>query len=313
MSELDFPPTSHMILQTRQLLQIMGDTLVILVSRFAAHWLLAGFGGLGTGNDEEIVCWNWKTGRVLAVRHVLELPSIPLLQQRMSLPENGWFSSLALLSPTTFMITSTTDISSVLSNEPRAVASAFPPVIKIYSFAPDPERDIIPAQPLDLEHQDDTTPRPVLVAQLHIPPVAEGAVMGSFEVRPDPAFPPTPLGDQPMLGPRKPFTQDPSKGVMVFEIQLGDPPPPGGGPDDPTNTNSYELFILREYLNKLATEGQERLRRSRLQAKDPNRLEIWDVLKSFAWSEWGMKNSRLLTQSMRSRLWVSYWKKSGRD
>jgi hypothetical protein len=45
----------------------MGDTLVILVSRFAAHWLLAGFGGLGTGNDEEIVCWNWKTGKVLAV------------------------------------------------------------------------------------------------------------------------------------------------------------------------------------------------------------------------------------------------------
>lgn len=64
---LDFPPTSQHILQTRQLLQIMGDTLVILVSRFAAHWLLAGFGGVNTGNDEEIVCWNWKTGKVLAV------------------------------------------------------------------------------------------------------------------------------------------------------------------------------------------------------------------------------------------------------
>jgi hypothetical protein len=64
---LDFPPTNQLTLQTRQLLQIMGDTLVILVSRFAAHWLLAGFGGMGTGNDEEIVCWNWKTGKVLAV------------------------------------------------------------------------------------------------------------------------------------------------------------------------------------------------------------------------------------------------------
>jgi len=72
LTELDFPPTNHMILQTRQLLQIMGDTLVILVSRFAAHWLLAGFGGLGTGNDEEIVCWNWKTGRVLAVSRIRE-------------------------------------------------------------------------------------------------------------------------------------------------------------------------------------------------------------------------------------------------
>lgn len=64
---LDFPPTNQHILQTRQLLQVMGETLVILVSRFAAHWLLAGFGGVGTGNDEEIVCWNWKTGKVLAV------------------------------------------------------------------------------------------------------------------------------------------------------------------------------------------------------------------------------------------------------
>lgn len=66
---LDFPPTTQHILQTRQLLQIMGDTLIILVSRFAAHWLLAGLagGGVATGNDEEIVCWNWKTGNVMAV------------------------------------------------------------------------------------------------------------------------------------------------------------------------------------------------------------------------------------------------------
>jgi hypothetical protein len=69
---LDFPPFTQAIMQTRQLLQVMGDTLVILVSRFAAHWILAGMGigvaGMaGAGNEEELVAWNWKTGQVLAV------------------------------------------------------------------------------------------------------------------------------------------------------------------------------------------------------------------------------------------------------
>jgi hypothetical protein len=69
---LDFPPALSLLLQTRQLLQVMGDVLVILVSRYAAHWVLAGLGmgvaGLGgVGNEEEIVAWNWKTGKVLAV------------------------------------------------------------------------------------------------------------------------------------------------------------------------------------------------------------------------------------------------------
>jgi hypothetical protein len=203
------------------------------------------------------------------------------------------------------MITSTANISPVLPTEARAVASVFPPVIQIYSFAPDPTRDITPLQPLDLEHVDDTTPRPVLVAQLHVPPAADGAVMGSFDVRPDPAFPPTPKGDEPMLGPRKPFTQDPSKGVLVFELQLGDPPPDGEGPDFPTNTTTYELFVLREYLVRLASEGEERLRRSRLPASE-DRLEIWDVIRNLQWSEWGLENSRFLTQTMASRNWVCF-------
>jgi hypothetical protein len=128
--------------------------------------------------------------------------------------------------------------------------------------------------------------------------------MGSFDVRPDPAFPPTPLGDAPMLGPRKPFTQDPSKGVLVFELQMGDPPPEGEGPDFPTATTTYELFVLREYLIKLADEGQERLRRSRLPASDENRLEVWDVLRNQFWSEWGESNARFLTQTMSTRSWV---------
>jgi hypothetical protein len=69
---LDFPPASQGHAQTRQLLQVMGDTLVILVSRFQIHWLLAGLAGNGPiGSEEEIVCWNWKTGKVLAVRNTL--------------------------------------------------------------------------------------------------------------------------------------------------------------------------------------------------------------------------------------------------
>lgn len=58
-------------MQTRQLLQVMDDVLVILVSRSAPQWILAGLGmnmGLGgLGNEEETVVWNWKTGRVIAV------------------------------------------------------------------------------------------------------------------------------------------------------------------------------------------------------------------------------------------------------
>jgi len=227
-----------------------------------------------------------------------------LTSQRMALPENGWFSSLSVLTPTSFMITSTANISPVLPTEARAVASVFPPVIQIYSFAPDPTRDIIPQQPLDLEHVDDTTPRPVLVAQLHTPPAADGAIMGSFDVRPDPAFPPTPVGDAPMIGPRKPFTQDPAKGVLVFELQMGDPPPEGEGPDFPTTTNTYELFVLREYLVELAVEGQERLRRSRLPVADQDRLEVWEVMKNQMWSEWGQVHARFLTQTMANRAWV---------
>ena len=50
----------------------MGDVLVILVSRYMATWFVAGLGmGMpfaSNGNEEEVVCWNWKTGKVLSVR-----------------------------------------------------------------------------------------------------------------------------------------------------------------------------------------------------------------------------------------------------
>lgn len=76
MPTLDFPPLSQVIEQTRQLLQVMGDSLVVLVSRFAPAWFLAGMGLgplpnlLGLGHEEELVAWNWKEGRVLAVSPV---------------------------------------------------------------------------------------------------------------------------------------------------------------------------------------------------------------------------------------------------
>lgn len=58
-------------MSSRQLLQVMGDVLVISVSRYLAAWLVAGLGmGMplaSRGIEEEVVCWNWKTGRVLAV------------------------------------------------------------------------------------------------------------------------------------------------------------------------------------------------------------------------------------------------------
>lgn len=57
---LDFPPASVPTLWPRQLIQIMGDTLVALVSR-------NGFmRGISAG-EEEMVAWNWKTGEVMGV------------------------------------------------------------------------------------------------------------------------------------------------------------------------------------------------------------------------------------------------------
>lgn len=72
-------------MRTRQLLQVMDDVLVILVSRYVAHWILAGLGmnmGLGgMGSEEEIVIWNWKTGRVCTVSRFATLVRgcLPLL------------------------------------------------------------------------------------------------------------------------------------------------------------------------------------------------------------------------------------------
>lgn len=312
---LDFPPFASTISQTRQLLQIMGDTLVILVSRYAPNWLLAGWGvpihGFGgPTNDEELVAWNWQTGQVLAVsaRLASSCPSPKMLvtdEKRISLPENGWFSSIALLTPTTFMVTTTANVSPILPDEPRHIASAFPPVIQIYSFAPDPNHNIVPVQPLSADPFDDTTFRPVLVAQLHLPVFVPGCSISAFDIRPDPAFPPLPKGT-PTLGERKPFTQDPGKGVLVLDIMVDPPSPLGDGVmRDTHNAHNYELFILRETLVEMAIQGEERIRRSRLPKDDEQRLEVWDVALTLRWEDWGEQHARLSEMKMLARQWVS--------
>ncbi|WWC70361.1 uncharacterized protein I206_104311 [Kwoniella pini CBS 10737] len=289
---LDFPPFSQAIMDTRQLLQVMGDTLVIQVSRFAPAWVLAGLGfGIGAlgglGHEEEMVAWNWKTGNVLA---------------RISLPENGWFSSFALLSPTTFLVTSTSNISPILPSETRSVGSVFPPVIQVYSFIPDPNNPINPVQPLYTDPMDDTTPRPVLLAQLQLPLFAPDVSIHAFDVRPDPAFPPPPADEVPTLGKRKPFTQDPSKGVMVFELKVV-----GNGEDNiprRERKKSYEIFVLRETLVEFARQGEERLRQAYDNEGDLDGLGIRGVERNVPWSEWGEEKTRMMDAVMKRRSWV---------
>ncbi|WVF71624.1 hypothetical protein IAT40_006432 [Kwoniella sp. CBS 6097] len=293
---LDFPPFTQAIMDTRQLLQVMGDTLLVLVSRYAPAWVLAGLGlGLGAlggwGHEEEIVAWNWKTGKVLS---------------RLSLPENGWFSSFALLSPTTFMITSTSNISPVMPSEPRAQGSVFPPVIQIYSFAPDPNNPITPVQPLDTDPMDDTTPRPVLLAQLELPKFALGVMITAFDVRPDPAFPPhqpgTSANPSPTLGKGKPFTQDPAKGVLVFDLRVVAPHDEGQLARD--RKKSYELFVLRETLVQIARNGEERLHGAWDNGGDIDGLGIRGVEKTIPWVDWGEKGARFMEATMKKRSWV---------
>lgn len=47
----------------------MGDSLVVLVCRYAPTFFLQGMAVNvpGMGHEEELVAWNWKTGQVLAV------------------------------------------------------------------------------------------------------------------------------------------------------------------------------------------------------------------------------------------------------
>jgi hypothetical protein len=296
----------------------MDDVLVVIVTKFSPHILLAGLAGLG-GTEEEVVCWNWKTGRVLA---------------RLALADNAWFSSLALLTPTTFMISTTSSITPVLNEnvdtQGPSTAALFPPVIQVYSFAPDPNNPIIPVQPLSAHYMDDTTPRPVLVTQLELPKFAPGVIVTNFEVRPDPAFPP-PSKDASRstaeslvdddderrkdrvrgVGQRKQFTQNPSKGILVFELSVHEPHASYAVDANPVlaagrGTNkSYELFVLRETLVGMAKEGEERLRKERNGQGDGREFRRWEVERIIPWEDWGETHSRFMDISMKKRNWVS--------
>jgi hypothetical protein len=222
----------------------------------------------------------------------------------MHLPENSWFASFALLSPTAFLITSTSNISPILpqGNAADAANFSFPPVIRVYSFLPDPDNKITPVQPLAPDHEDDTTARPILLAQLEMPRLAARAGVSSFDVRPDPPFPRSP---HPGYGPRKAFTQDPEKGLLVFELKLREPVGPDFG-ENHLEHKEFEVFILRETLIDLACEGEKRLEEQRAtKDRDTGEYAFWRVERNIPWAEWGLKGSRIMDISMKRRNWVS--------
>ena len=217
----------------------------------------------------------------------------------MSSPENGYFSSLAVLTPTTFMLTSTSSTSPLADNGAHHDASIAPPVIQIYSYERDPM--YTPSQPLLIDYMDDSTPRPSLVAQLELPRFAPGTSLSSFNIRPDPAFPPRQPSNEPTLGGSKPFTQDPEQGLVVFDLHIREPVEDEGR--QMRTTVSYELFVLRELLVDIAKEGEERLSSAKAQAGQDGWRRS-DVEINVPWEEWGRDGARLMDISMEHRKWV---------
>lgn len=309
---LSFPAASNRHHhRSQQLLQIMGDVLIILVNRIGTgFWPGVGFppflmqlNHIGpSANEEEVVAWNWRTGKVL---------------MRKILPDSGWTASMALLSPTLFMVTSTSDFSRPVNVAQSLQAEAaspayFPPVIKIYSFLHGQENERDPIQPLAQDHMDDTTPRPILVAQLEMPAMGSDVIVSSFDVRPDPAFPVRSASDHsPRIGTGPPFTQDPSKGLLVFNFSVIEP----ATRETPLDAHAmfqniidravdFELFVLRETLVRLGLEGEERFRQVRVGAEAG--YEHWRVERVIPWREWGERGSRLEYAAMERRQWVCF-------
>ncbi|OWT41772.1 hypothetical protein C362_00133 [Cryptococcus neoformans Bt1] len=295
---LDFPPVTQTLPRTRQLLQVMGDTLAVLVAKYIPIWILDALNidpevlGHRT-QEEEIVVWNWKTGRVLS---------------RLPFTEKQWFSSFAMLSPTTFMVTST--MSSIPSGGP-----AFPwksdehrPTIQIYSILSDPKRSVIPVQPLQSEIMDDTTPRPVCVAVLEMPTLQEDVKVTEFDVRPDPAYPPRPEQTKDgeveyTLLKHKPFTQDPLKGILVFDYHLQERITMDPNTRDVVRNWPFVVFVRRETLVKLGQEGEKRLEQA-WESGSVLKMGVRDVQQTFAWDEWGEKEARMMDRIMTIRSWV---------
>ena len=193
-----------------------------------------------------------------------------------------------------------------MPNEARALASVFPPVIQIYSILSNPAHSIVPVQPLGSDYIDDTTPRPTLVAQLDLPAFAPGVVVAAFDVRPDPPYPVNRSRNDPTLTSEKPFTQDPGHGVLVFQFFVSEPHEHVGEgqvnfEEHIVQSQSFELFMLREYAVQMAKEGEDRLRRT---WSEPD-YGYWNVLQAVRWSDWGENRTRLMEESMRRRSWVS--------
>jgi hypothetical protein len=202
------------------------------------------------------------------------------------------------------MVTTTSNVSQLVDPESASTA-IFPPVIQIYSFSPDPNNKVDATQPLIAEIHDDTTPRPVLLCQLELPRLVPGATVSTFDVRPDPAFPPRKPGANagPRTGSSKPFTQDPTKGILVFDLQITEPVEGQDGGEE-QETVSYELFVLRETLVQMALAGEERLREGR-ELGGPDGYERSKVEENVRWEDWGRFGARFMNASMVRRNWVS--------
>lgn len=263
---LDFPPVDVPAIMPRQLLQVLGDTLVVLVSREGANMLqqaddlLAVF---GIDMEEELVAWNWKTGEVLA---------------RIHLGRSASECSFVMLTETTVAVAMPAVVESL-----RPVRTA-PPMIQIFSFA---QRNpgVKVEQPLTFNRLDDTTPRAVPVTKLLIPALADGAGLYTFHMRPDPAFPPQ--KEAPLAS--KPFTQDPGKGVIVCDLVVAS----ATAPHTEFHPQFFDFFILREYLIQLAEEGEARRR-----VGWEHDLSERAAQRTIFWEDWGEENSRMLVKFM---------------
>lgn len=272
---LDFPPTNAAYPLAQQLIQVMGDTMVVL----------AAVTDLATGDQalayEEMVAWNWKTGDVLG---------------RVRLGRTLARCTMAMLSPTTVAVAMTGTTSYQSQNIPHLGAAGIlghpervsgRPSIDIYSFAQQGQVQV--HQPLARYEDDSDTPRGHLLASLLLPSIT-GKLVHHFHMRPDPAFPASRGG----LG-QKPFGLDPRAGIIVIELTLDEyipfQPIPIGVAE------KYEIFMLREFLVDLAAEGEESLR------------ESWTGDAAFMpcdidWQDWGEEHTRFTDPSMRRRLWV---------
>lgn len=275
---LEFPPARVITDGPRQLIQVMGDTLVAHGSREGLNVvaLQGTHAVVANDSEEEIVAWNWKTREVIARLHL----------GRTSAP-----CTFCMLTPTTVAVARPSVISQDWDHGPERPPLEFiaPPAIVILSFAQPPGEKVKIEQPLEGDEDDGTTPRAVELTRLLIPELSAGSSLDHFHMRPDPAFPPAdPNG--PTLGRGKPFTQDPVRGVVAIELSLS---------DESMRPQEYEMFILREKLVEMANEAEERLRESWEAGEEFEAVEL-------SWSEWGEEHARLMPQvQQQRRRWVS--------